>query len=64
MRADTHFALDFVRPEHLQLRVLMRALVLWDGVRPTEDWVQAQLPELIRVGMLGGRAGQGVGLVA
>ncbi|GAB4821235.1 hypothetical protein N2152v2_008281 [Parachlorella kessleri] len=46
---DTHFALDFVRPEHLQLRVLMRALVLWDGVRPTEDWLQAQLPQLIRL---------------
>lgn len=47
--ADTNFALSFVRPEHLQLRVLMRSLVLWDHVRPTEEWVQAQLPHVLRV---------------
>jgi anaphase-promoting complex subunit 1 len=45
---DTHCALDFVRPDLLLLRVLARALVLWDAVAPTEAWVEAQLPALMR----------------
>ena len=45
----THFALDFVKPVLVQLRVLGRALVMWDGVRPTREWVLAQLPPIIRV---------------
>ena len=32
----------------------MRAMVMWRGVRPTDDWVQAQLPAIFKVG--GGRA--------
>ena len=36
LRADTHFALDFVRPEHLMLRVLMRAL--GESVRLARGW--------------------------
>lgn len=31
--ADTHFALDFVQPEQLTLRMLMRSLGGWGGVR-------------------------------
>lgn len=46
---DTHFALDYVKPEFVLLRVLARGLVLWDSVQPTEEWVQAQLPELFKV---------------
>jgi hypothetical protein len=45
---DTRFALDFVRPDLVQLRVLARALVLWDDVQPSDAWVQAQLPPLIQ----------------
>ena len=45
---DTRFALDFVRPDLVQLRVLARALVLWDDVQPSDGWVQAQLPPLIQ----------------
>lgn len=46
---DTHFGLDFVHPEQLCLRTLMRALVLWDSIEPSEAWVQAQLPPLLKV---------------
>ena len=46
---DTHFALDYVRPNFILLRVLARALVMWDKVLPTEAWVQQQLPRLLRV---------------
>lgn len=38
-----------VRPDHLLLRVVARALVLWDSVQPTQEWLQAQLPPLVRV---------------
>ncbi len=46
---NTHFALDYVKPEFLQLRVLARGLVMWDDVQPTHEWVQAQLPDIIKV---------------
>jgi hypothetical protein len=38
-----------VRPDQVLLRVVGRALVLWDGVRPTQEWLQAQLPSVLRV---------------
>ena len=47
---QTHFALDYVRPDFILLRVFARGLVLWDSVQPTREWVQAQLPEMIQVG--------------
>ena len=47
---QTHFALDYVRPDFILLRVFARGLVLWDSVQPTREWVQAQLPELFQVG--------------
>ncbi|KAI3425098.1 hypothetical protein D9Q98_008476 [Chlorella vulgaris] len=45
---DTHFALDFVQPDHLTLRMLMRSLVMWDSIQPTEEWLLAQLPPLLK----------------
>ena len=48
---DTHFALDYVRPNFILLRVLARSLVMWDKLLPTEAWVQQQLPRLLRVSM-------------
>lgn len=49
---DTHYALDFVRPDLLVLRLLGRALVLWDGIAPSTQWVEAQLPPLLRTPLL------------
>jgi anaphase-promoting complex subunit 1 len=46
---DTHFLLDYVRPDLLLLRVVARALILWDSVEPTEAWVRDQIPKFIRV---------------
>ena len=51
----TRFALDYVCPDLVQLRVLARALVLWADIAPTQAWVQAQLPPLIQARP--GRAG-------
>ena len=45
---ETLYLLDMVRPDLLQLRTLSRALVLWDQVRPGRDWVNEQLPPLVR----------------
>ena len=46
---DTHYALDYVRPDFIQMRVLARALVMWDSVMPTDEWLQGQLPDIIKV---------------
>ncbi|CAM9144410.1 unnamed protein product, partial [Phaeothamnion confervicola] len=42
----SHYELDAVRPDLLMLRVIGRALILWDGVVPTDAWVDEQLPQL------------------
>jgi hypothetical protein len=49
---DTHFALDYVKPDFVLLRMLARGLVMWDSVQPTKEWVQSQLPDLIKVGVI------------
>ena len=45
---DTHFLLDYVRPDLLMLRVFARCLVLWDDVLASPSWVGAQVPKVIR----------------
>jgi anaphase-promoting complex subunit 1 len=45
---DTHFLLEFVRPDFLGLRVISRALILWNKVEPTDEWIENQVPEVIR----------------
>ena len=45
----TRFALDFVRPDFIMLRVLARNLIMWDAMRPTDVWLSSQLPDIIKV---------------
>ncbi|GJQ69220.1 putative complex, subunit [Trypoxylus dichotomus] len=45
---DTQYLLDFVRPDFLTLRTLSRALIMWDNIKPTKDWIDSQVPETIR----------------
>ncbi|BBN07484.1 anaphase-promoting complex subunit 1 [Marchantia polymorpha subsp. ruderalis] len=45
---DTHFALEYVRPDFILLRLVARSLTLWDSVQATEEWVQAQIPEIVK----------------
>lgn len=40
---DTHFLLDYVRPDLLLLRVVARSLVMWDSVEGSGAWVAAQV---------------------
>ncbi len=45
---DTHFMLDYVRPDLLLLRVLCRNLIMWDGIEPSIAWVQGHMTAVIR----------------
>lgn len=48
---DTHFLLDYIRPDLLLLRVVSRSLILWNDVCPTSDWIDSQIPTVVRRGM-------------
>lgn len=37
---QSKFELDYVRPDFIMLRVLGRALVMWDEITPTRTWIQ------------------------
>lgn len=45
---NTHFTLEWVRPDFLGLRVIAKALILWDDVRPTQEWVISQIPSVVQ----------------
>lgn len=46
---DTHFLLEYVRPDFLMLRVIARALILWDDVRPSKAWIKSQTPQAVEM---------------
>ena len=45
---DTHFLLEFVRPDFLGYRVMSKALILWDEVKASRKWVDEQIPLVVR----------------
>lgn len=45
---DTLYALDRSRPDHVFLRVLARALIMWDDISASRSWVLEKLPPLLR----------------
>ncbi len=45
----THAGLYALRPDLVMLRVLGRAMVMWEGVQPSQAWLDAQLPPLLQV---------------
>jgi anaphase-promoting complex subunit 1 len=45
---DTHFLLEYVRPDFLMLRIIARSLILWDYVEPSSSWIERQLPSAVR----------------
>ncbi|WIA14045.1 hypothetical protein OEZ85_002600 [Tetradesmus obliquus] len=44
---DSVYALDHMRPSLVLLMVLGKALVLWEGISATQEWISAQLPPLL-----------------
>lgn len=53
---DTHFALEQVRPDFILLRVVARALILWDSVEASDKWVQAQVPDVLKAAARAGES--------
>jgi anaphase-promoting complex subunit 1 len=45
---STHFLLEWVRPDFLGLRVLAKSLILWDDVKASKEWVEDQIPKVVR----------------
>lgn len=45
---ETHFALDYVRPDLLGLRVISRSLILWNDIEPTSEWIERQVPSIVK----------------
>ncbi|KAL3521232.1 hypothetical protein ACH5RR_019381, partial [Cinchona calisaya] len=45
---QTHFDLQYVRPDFIMLRVIARNLILWSRVYPSEDWIQSQVPKVVQ----------------
>ena len=44
---DTHFLMEYVRPDFFVLRVVAKSIVMWDDVEPTQEWIDRQVPGVI-----------------
>lgn len=44
----TAIELESVRPDQLLIRVFARALIMWDDIKGTMEWVSAQVPDFIQ----------------
>lgn len=42
---DTLPQFDYVRPDILLLRTLAKHLIMWDGIKATDDWIRENLPQ-------------------
>ncbi|KAF9576016.1 Anaphase-promoting complex subunit 1 [Mortierella alpina] len=51
---ETQFLLDYVNPYLLMLRVICRAIVLWDSIVPTRAWILSQVPDYLKDVRTGG----------
>jgi len=45
---DTFFSLEYSRPSEVLLKVLCKNLILWDSINASHDWINSQIPEIIR----------------
>ncbi|KAJ4825076.1 hypothetical protein Tsubulata_040463 [Turnera subulata] len=50
---QTHFDLQYVRPDFIMLRIIARNLIMWSRVHPSSDWIESQIPEIIKTGVSG-----------
>lgn len=44
---DTILALNRMQPNFLLVRTIARALIMWDTIKPTDDWITGQIPSTI-----------------
>ncbi|XP_048495602.1 anaphase-promoting complex subunit 1 isoform X2 [Beta vulgaris subsp. vulgaris] len=47
----THFDLQYLRPDFIMLRVIARNLIMWNRVKPTKEWVESQIPQIVKEGI-------------
>lgn len=45
---DSEPLLDYIRPDLLLLRCLAKNLILWSGIQCTREWVESQIPSILR----------------
>ncbi|OMO50083.1 Anaphase-promoting complex subunit 1 [Corchorus capsularis] len=50
---QTHFDLQYVRPDFIMLRVIARNLIMWGRIHPSKEWVEHQIPEVVKNGVKG-----------
>ncbi|KAL1559265.1 anaphase-promoting complex subunit 1-like [Salvia divinorum] len=50
---QTKFELQYIRPDFILLRVIARNLILWTRIQPSENWIQSQIPEVVKNGVSG-----------
>ncbi|WZY80069.1 hypothetical protein YC2023_026453 [Brassica napus] len=48
---QTHYELECVRPDFIMLRVIARNLIMWSRIRPTCEWIESQVPEVVKNGI-------------
>uniref|UniRef100_A0A0E0DQC7 Anaphase-promoting complex subunit 1 n=1 Tax=Oryza meridionalis TaxID=40149 RepID=A0A0E0DQC7_9ORYZ len=48
---NSHFDLQYVRPDFVMLRIVARNLILWNRIQPTKDWVESQVPAFVNFGV-------------
>ncbi len=41
------YELEYAKPSHLLLKVLTRSVIMWDEIKPSEDWLRVQIPDII-----------------
>ena len=44
----TFYDLEFVRPQILLQKVLCKNLIMWDSIESTEQWLNSQIPDIVR----------------
>mmetsp|Transcript_5336 Transcript_5336/g.6353 ORF Transcript_5336/g.6353 Transcript_5336/m.6353 type:complete len:266 (+) Transcript_5336:1892-2689(+) len=44
----TFFALEYSRPSDVLLKVLCKNLIMWDSIEVSKEWMNTQIPEIIR----------------
>ncbi|KAG6735069.1 hypothetical protein I3842_01G302100 [Carya illinoinensis] len=49
----TQFDLQYVRPDFIMLRVIARNLIMWSRIHPSKDWIQSQIPVIVKNGVIG-----------
>ncbi|RMJ21408.1 negative regulator of mitosis [Aspergillus sp. HF37] len=45
---DTTMRFDYVRPDLFLLRTLARHLIMWDSIRPSDEWFMQSVPKIYR----------------